>query len=233
MKNINKILSLAFVAVLASATFTSCEDEDKARFPELGNGGFVKFVSAPEFDAGLDPTSANFNSSVEDTNETAALYEITVAATWPQMVDGELELVTSDTIAYRSTTTFPFDIGFTGSDMSSLFNVPVETFSAFDSNFDATDPDDVEEFNRFSSFEFFGIVTTVDGVVYDGSASAFIEPTPTDPTDDGFLDPSDPDFIPEPGQWNFQNSDVGPLTSAPGLLAAFNWEVEFVDPEVE
>ena len=32
MKNINKIFSLVFVAILTTVTFTSCEDEDKARF---------------------------------------------------------------------------------------------------------------------------------------------------------------------------------------------------------
>ncbi|GER60743.1 hypothetical protein [Patiriisocius marinus] len=203
MKNINKFLSLAFVAVLASATFTSCEDEDKARVIELGNGGFVKFVTAPVFEAGADPATASFDSAVEDPNETAALYEITVR--------GDFAGATLDTLAFRSTTTFPFDIGFTASDMASLFGVDASTFAEDD------------------SFEFFGKVTTVDGVVYDGSTSAFISPTPTDPEADGYLDPSDPDFVPEPGQWNMQNSD-GVLVGVPGLLAAYNWEVTFEDP---
>lgn len=204
MKNINKFLSLAFVAVLASATFTSCEDEDKARVPELSNGGFVKFVTAPEFNAGADPTSASFDAAVEDPNGTAALYEITVR--------GDFTGATEDTLAFRSTTTFPFDIGFTASDMATLFGV------------------NVSDFEENDSFEFFGKVTTVDGVVYDGSTSSFIAPTPTDPEADGYLPPTDPDFVPEPGQWNMGNSDGGPLTTAAGLLAAFDWEVEFDDP---
>ncbi|GEQ85622.1 hypothetical protein ULMS_11300 [Patiriisocius marinistellae] len=208
MKNINKIFSLAFVALVTSVAFTSCEDEDKARFPELTNGGFVKFVSLPEFNAGADPTTASFDMAVEDPNENAALYEIRVL--------GNFTGASEDTLSFRSTTTFPFDIGFTGADMATLFSVPVSTFETGD------------------SFEFFADVTTVDGIVYDGAASSFISPTNNgdlQPGDAGYIDPLSPEFVPEPGMWNGANSDGIVLVSTPSLLAAFNWEVTFEDPE--
>ena len=182
MKNINKYFSLAFVAILTMVTFTSCEDEDKMRFPELGNGGFVKFVSMPEFDAGADPTSASFDALVEDPNGNVASYVITV--------QGDFAGAPADPIAFRSTNTFPFDVGFTGADMASLFGVNISTFQEGD------------------SFEFFAVVTTTDGLVYDGTATEFDSAT---------------------GEWNGGMTD-GVLLSAAGLLQAFNWEVTFDDP---
>ena len=145
MKNINKIFSLAFVAILTTVTFTSCEyDEDKARFPQLTNGGFVKFVSAPEFDMGADPATASFNAMTEDPNGNVATYEVTVV--------GDFDGAPSDPLAFGSTTTFPYDVSFTTADMAELFGVDASVF--------------VED----DSFEFFGVVTTVDGSVYDGTA---------------------------------------------------------------
>ena len=144
MKNINKIFSLAFVAILTTVTFTSCEyDEDKARFPQLTNGGFVKFVSAPEFDMGADPATASFNAMTEDPNGNVATYEVTVV--------GDFDGAPSDSLAFGSTTTFPYDVSFTTADMAELFDVDASVF--------------VED----DSFEFFGVVTTVDGSVYDGT----------------------------------------------------------------
>ena len=144
MKNINKIFSLAFVAILTTVTFTSCEyDEDKARFPQLTNGGFVKFVSAPEFDMGADPATASFNAMTEDPNGNVATYEVTVV--------GDFDGAPSDSLAFGSTTTFPYDVSFTTADMAELFGVDASVF--------------VED----DSFEFFGVVTTVDGSVYDGT----------------------------------------------------------------
>jgi len=144
MKNINKIFSLVFVAILTTVTFTSCEDEDKARFPQLTNGGFVKFVSAPEFDMGADPATASFSAMTEDPNGTVATYEVTVV--------GDFAGAPSEALVFGSTTTFPFDVSFTTADMAELFGVDASVF--------------VED----DSFEFFGVVTTVDGSVYDGTA---------------------------------------------------------------
>lgn len=140
MKNL-KYITLAFIAAVGLTTFTSCEDEDKLRFPELGNGGFVKFVEAPEFNAGADPTSAVFSAMTEDPNGNLASYELSVRASFAG--------APTDTIAFRSTTSFPFDVSFTGADMAALYGVDIATFAEGD------------------SFEFFGTATTVDGVVYD------------------------------------------------------------------
>lgn len=206
MKNINKYMSLAFGVAILAISFTSCEDEDKARFPELTNGGFVKFVTAPVFEAGADPATAVFNASVEDPNNNVATYSIRVL--------GNFTGATEDTLSFSSTTTFPFDIGFSGGDMATLFNVAVTTFEEGD------------------SFEFFGTVTTVDGVVYDGVASAFIPPTDNgdlEPGDSGYIDPTDPEFVAEPGAWNFNNNDGANGLITAGLLAAYNWDVTFND----
>jgi len=199
MKNF-KYITLAFIAVVGLTTLTSCEDEDKLPVPELGNGGFVKFVEAPEFNAGSDPTSASFSATTEDPNGNIASYELVVV--------GDFTGATEDTLAFRSTTTFPFDVSFTGADMASLFGVDISTFEEGD------------------SFQFLATVTTVDGVVYDYTPTEFIEPTPD-------LDPSDPDYVPEPGMWNGSNNEEVALLGAPGLLQAFNYEVEFSDPPIE
>jgi len=159
MKNINKYTAAIFAGILAMVSFTSCEDEEKARFPELGNGGFVKFVEMPVFEAGADPSTASFNALVEDPNDNVATYSIRVV--------GDFTGATSDTLSFRSTNSFPFDVGFTAADMATLFNVPVSTFEEGD------------------SFEFFGTVTTEDGRVYDGTQTAFINPDPDDPNDPG------------------------------------------------
>ncbi len=191
MLKINKYFSLVLVAVIAITAFSSCEQREDWRFPELGNGGFVKFVSAPEFDAGADPASASFSALTEDPNQNIATYSL--------RVKGDFTGATADTIAFRSTTTFPFDVGFTGADMASLFGVDISTFAEGD------------------SFEFFGTVTTVDGVVYDYVQSACSD-CPTEP--------GDPNGS---GTWNGGTTDQV-LLSAAGLLQAFNYEVTFDDP---
>lgn len=189
MKNINKIFSLAFVAILTTVTFTSCEyDEDKARFPQLTNGGFVKFVSAPEFDMGADPATASFSAMTEDPNGTVATYEVTVV--------GDFAGAPSEALAFGSTTTFPFDVSFTTADMAELFGVDASTF--------------VED----DSFEFFGVVTTVDGVIYDGSNPSGSYPEGDDPED--------------AGSWNGGNTNA---TVTAVLLDAFNWEVTYEDAD--
>lgn len=216
MKNIHKIFSLGFVAALTAFTFTSCEDEDKARFPELTNGGFVKFVETPELNAGLAPETAAFSALTEDPNGNVATYALAVAGTWPQMVDGELELVTTDTIAYKTGTEFPFEVGFTGADMASLFGVPVESFGSFSSSGGDTP-------NRFTSFEFFATVTTDGGVVYDWFGSS------CDCPEIAQSELEEPDG--NTGVWNGSNTDGGPLSTAAGLLSAMNYEVAFEDPD--
>lgn len=199
MKNF-KYITLAFIAAVGLSTLTSCEDEDKAVLPPLTNGGFVKFVSLPEFNAGADPLSASFNATTEDPNGNIASYEL--------MVVGDFTGATEDTLSFRSTTTFPFDVSFTGADMASLFDVDISTFEEGD------------------SFQFLGKVVTVDGILYDFTSTKFLPPTPD-------LDPSDPDYVAEPGMWNGANNEAVALLGAPGLLQAFDYEVEFSDPPVE
>ena len=138
MKNFKYII-VAFIAAIGLTTLTSCEDEDKARFPELTNGGFVKFVEAPEFNAGADPTSASFSAMTEDPSGTVASYDLRVR--------GDFKGAPEDTLAFSSTTTFPFDVSFSGADMASLFGVDISTFQEGD------------------SFEFFGTAIDVNGVV--------------------------------------------------------------------
>lgn len=195
MKNL-KYITVAFIAVVGLITLTSCEDEDKFRFPELGNGGFVKFVTMPEFNAGADPLSASFTAMTEDPNGNLASYELRVV--------GDFTGATEDTLAFRSTTTFPFDVSFTAADMAALFGVDIAVFEEGD------------------SFEFLGSATTVDGVVYDYTTPACDCPTP----DDG------QNTVDDPGTWNGGNTDAV-LINAAGLLQAFIYEVEFSDPPVE
>ena len=188
MKNINKIFSLVFVAILSTVTFTSCEDQDLERFPELSNGGFVKFVTAPVFEMGADPATASFSAMTEDPNGTVATYEVTVV--------GDFAGAPSEALAFGSTTTFPFDVSFTTADMAELFGVDASVF--------------VED----DSFEFFGVVTTVDGVVYDGSNPSGTYPEGDDPED--------------AGSWNGGNTNA---TVTAVLLDAFNWEVTYEDAD--
>ena len=74
---------------------------------------------------------------------------------------------------------------------------------------------DASVFVEDDSFEFFGVVTTVEGTVYNGTAPSGSYPEGDDPDN--------------AGSWNGGQTN-GVLTSAAGLLAAFNWEVSFEDP---
>ena len=192
MKNL-KYITLAFVALIGLTTFTSCEDEDKHRFPMLANGGFIKFVSLPEFNAGADPATAAFEAMTEDPNQNVASFDLSVR--------GRFTGATSDTIPFRSATSFPFDVGFTGADMATLFNVDITTFAAGD------------------SFEFFGIVTTTDGRVFNFTQTDCDCPTPGD----GEV------VVEDPGTWNGGTAD-GVLNTAATLLSAMNYTVTFNDP---
>ncbi|MCF6308219.1 MAG: hypothetical protein L3J09_09705 [Flavobacteriaceae bacterium] len=194
MKNIKKYMSLTFIGAFALATFVSCEDSDKFPLPEFTNGGFVKFVTMPEFDAGADPATASFSASTESPSNNIASYDIRVL--------GDFDGATEDTIAFRSTTTFPFDVSFDANDMAALFGVDVSTFVEND------------------SFEFFGVVTTNDGVVYDQTQTGCDCPDEPNP---------DPDNTAANGTWNGGGTN-NELLSSPGLLQAFNWEVKFRDP---
>ncbi|MEM7382621.1 MAG: hypothetical protein AAF361_15730 [Bacteroidota bacterium] len=195
--------------------FTSCEDSDKFRFPELGNGGFVKFVFQPDFWEGLqivdgtsivkyhigaDPATATFDALTEDPTGNVASYEL--------FVRGTFEGAPEDPIAYMSTTSFPFDVSYSSADMAALFNVPVETFQTGD------------------QFFFTSIITTTDGRVYNSMTSACEEcPDALEDEDGNPLDP---------GTWNGGTIDgvllQGGDTGENFILPAIYWVVHYLDP---
>ncbi len=210
MKNIKKLISIAFVALLTIVVFTSCEEVENQRFPQLTNGGFVKFVEQPDvwegleiiggislvrYHIGADPATASFIAMTEDPNGNIASYELFVLADFEDAPD--------EPIAYMSTTSFPFNVSFTTADMAALFGVPVETFEQND------------------TFEFSSRTTLIDGTVYNS-------------------DPSDCDCPQEAGDpggtgiWNEGNIDAillqGGDTGDNFLLPAIRWIVKYRDP---
>lgn len=155
MKRFKYIVMALVVAVGSSAVFTSCEDSDKFRFPELSNGGFVKFVFQPDFwegiefnDASLpaeeqfsivyyhigeDPTTASFDALAEDPSGNVASYEVFVNVDLDGYVgsasdpfQGELETPAT----FKTTTTFPLDVSFTAADIASVLGLSPEDFQA-------------------------------------------------------------------------------------------------------
>jgi len=215
MKRFKYIVMALVVAVGSSAVFTSCEDSDKFRFPELGNGGYVKFVFQPDvweglqivdgvsivkYHIGADPATASFDALTEDPSGNVASYELFVRGTF----DGAPE----DPIAYMSTTSFPFDISYASADMATLFNVPVETFQSGD------------------EFFFTSITTLNNGTVYNSTVSA------CDECPDALVD-ADGNPL-DPGAWNGGTIDTvllqGGDTGDNFLLPAIYWTVKYLDP---
>jgi hypothetical protein len=215
MKRFKYIVMALVVAVGSSAVFTSCEDSDKFRFPELGNGGFVKFVFQPDvweglqivdgvsivkYHIGADPAEANFVALTEDPTGNVASYEL--------FVRGTFEGAPEEPIAYMSTNSFPFDISFASADMASLFNVPVETFETGD------------------EFFFTSTITLTDGTVYNSIVSLCEECPDTVEDEDG--NPLDP------GVWNGGTIDgvllQGGDTGENFILPAIYWTVKYLDP---
>ena len=215
MKKFKYIVMALVVAVGSSALFTSCEDSDKFRFPELTNGGYVKFVFQPDvweglqivgdisivkYHIGADPATASFDALTEDPSGNVASYELFVLGTF----DGAPE----DPIAYTSTTSFPFDISYTSADMATLFNVPVETFVTGD------------------EFFFTSIITLNDGTVYNSTV------TSCDECPDALVDEDGNPL--DPGAWNGGTIDgvllQGGDTGENFLLPAIYWTVKYLDP---
>jgi len=215
MKRFKYIVMALVVAVGSSAVFTSCEDSDKFRFPELTNGGYVKFVFQPDvweglqivdgisivkYHIGADPAEASFQALTEDPSGNVASYEL--------FVRGTFEGAPEDPIAYMSTNSFPFDISFASGDMASLFNVPVETFESGD------------------EFFFTSTITLTDGTVYNSIVTACDECPGTVADEDG--NPLDP------GTWNGGTIDgvllQGGDTGDNFLLPAIYWTVKYLDP---
>ena len=214
------------LAVGSTAVFTSCEDSDKFRFPELGNGGFVKFtfqpdcwegliiidgVSITKYHIGTDPTEASFNAVTEDPSGNVASYEL--------FVRGTFKGAPEDPIAYMSTTTFPFDVSFSTDDMEVLFDVVGKgTFE---------DGDD---------FFFTSRIITHDGRVYNSDVSECDE-CPDEVFFDENGNPVDENGDPleqqiDPGNWNGGTIDSvllqGGDTGENELLPAIFWVVRYL-----
>jgi len=221
MKRFKYIVMALVVAIGSSAVFTSCEDSDKFRFPELTNGGFVKFVFLPDvweglqtvsgedgnadfsitkYHIGADPATASFDALTEDPSGNVASYQLFVRGTF----DGAPE----DPINYMSTTSFPFDVSFTSADMAALFSVPVETFVTGD------------------EFFFTSTITLANGAVYNSVVTGCPECAESIEDEDG--NPLDV------GDWNGGTIDgvllQGGDTGANFLLPAIYWTVKYLDP---
>jgi len=216
MKRFKYIVLAMVIAVGSSTVFTSCEDSDKFRFPELGNGGFVKFVFQPDcwdglfiiegtsytiYSMGDDPATASFNALVEDPNGNVASYELFVGR------EGDK---TDALLPFKSTTSFPFDVSFTGQDMATLFNVPIETF----------------EDNSTNGLLFTSTITLTNGTVYNSIVTACDECPDALVDDDG--NPLDP------GMWNggtidgvlLQGGDTGENELLPAVAYVVNFSAQ-------
>ncbi|MCZ6595339.1 MAG: hypothetical protein O6943_10575 [Bacteroidetes bacterium] len=221
MKRFKYIIMTIILAVGSTAVFTSCEDSDKFRFPELGNGGFVKFtfqpdcwegliiiegVSITKYHIGTDPTEASFNAVTEDPSGNVASYEL--------FVRGTFKGAPEDPISYMSTTTFPFDVSYSGQDMATLFNVPIDAFE---------DGDD---------FFFTSTTITHDGRVYNSGVTS-CEDCPNEIFFDENGNPVDENGDPlDPGTWSGGTIDSvllqGGDTGENELLPAVFWVVRYL-----
>lgn len=177
MKKLKYILPVVLVAFVASITLTSCEQREDWRFPELGNGGFIKFVTQPfswegsdnssdgqatitKYHIGEDPATASFNAVVEDPTGNVVSTDFFVL--------GDFENAPTEALPFASTTTFPFDVSFTTEDMANLFGVDASVFQTGD------------------FFEFMTVITTDDGLVYISRAAECDCPLePGDPNGSG------------------------------------------------
>ncbi len=173
MRKLKFILPVALIALVVSISLTSCEQREDWRFPELGNGGFVKFVETPfseegtdnsdgttitKYHIGDDPATASFSASIEDPSGNVAQVDYVVI--------GNFTNAPEEAIPFTSTTSFPYDVSFTTDGMANLFGVDAATFEAGD------------------FFEFLAVVTTHDGTVYIPRTAACDCPLiPFDPLD--------------------------------------------------
>ena len=210
MKKLKLFLPLALIALVVSISLTSCEQREDWRFPELGNGGFIKFVQQPDtwkgsdisdgtsivkYHIGDDPTTASFNAYVEDPTGNVTSVEF-----W---VIGDFTGAPTEALQFGSTTTFPYNVSFTTADMANLFNVDASVFQSGD------------------FFEFMTVITTDDGKVYISRAAECDCP----------LEPGDPNGT---GTWNGGTIDSvvlqGGDTGDNFLLPAVWYRVNYLAP---
>lgn len=143
MKKSNKIIKILFVTVISISLF-GCQDDDKNVLPDFQEGGFVQFAEAPILEVGL---TAPFQGTVIDPNGNAAEYQLSVSA--------RIGNVQQDTLVFKTTNSFPFEVGFTLNDMASLYGLSVEDFGSSD------------------RFQFLAKVTTDEGLIFDSSPPGF------------------------------------------------------------
>ena len=107
-----------------------------------------------------------------------------------------------------STTSFPFDVSYSGADMAALFGVPIETFKSGD------------------EFDFTSTITLNDGRVYNSLVTGCVECPDTLVDEEG--NPLDP------GTWNGGTIDSVIMqsgdTNENGLLPAVYYRVKYLDP---
>lgn len=209
MKNLKNIVRISVIALVISMSFTSCEQREDWRFPELGNGGFIKFVQRPfnwegsdnsgngtitKYHIGADPATSSFSASVEDPNGNVASVDF--------FVKGDFAGAPEDAIAFASTNSFPFDVSFTTEEMANLFNIDASVIQTGD------------------FFEFMTVLTTDDGRVWISSQTA---------CDGCPLEPGDPNGS---GTWNGGTIDgvilMGGDTGDNFLLPAVWYRVKYL-----
>jgi len=198
------------VTLIALVLFSSCEQREDWRFPELGNGGFIKFVQEPfswegtdlsdgtaivKYHIGEEPAESSFSAFVEDPNGNVASVDFFVSATY-ETDEGD---VTTEPRAWRSTTSFPFEVSFTTAEMLDLFG-------------------GIDEFSTGDFFEFTTVVTLNDGRVYNNSLESACEPCPTEVGGD------------ESTGWNGGTTDFVILSGGTdnGLLPAIWYRVKYL-----
>ncbi len=208
MRKLKSILPLALIALVVTISLTSCEKREDWRFPELGNGGFVKFVQQPDtwrgsdvsdgtsivkYHIGTDPAESSFSAFIEDPNGNVASIEY--------FVIGDFTGAPADPIPFRATQSFPFEMSFTTADMAALFNVDATVFETGD------------------FFEFISVITTTDGRTYISRVTE-CEECPIEPG--------------EPAVWNGGTIDAvllqGGDTGDNFLLPAVWYRVKYLAP---
>ncbi|MGW9687293.1 hypothetical protein [Flagellimonas sp. 2504JD1-5] len=188
MKIYNNIFSkinvgLIAVLLITGATFTSCEDDDKNQLNDfLVTGGFVRFAGQnPPGAVGVNAISElSYSFSVEDANNTAAMYDLRLYA--------DLGGVRTDTVQVEQVTSFPASFSFNAEEIASLLGVTVADIGFGD------------------NFFFTATVTTTDGTVYGGAdrlngVQVFPQPDGT------FLDEDDDPVTVGPNDVVYTSSD--------------------------
>jgi hypothetical protein len=125
---------MALVVAVGSSAFTSCEDSDKFRFPELTNGGYIKFVFQPDVYEGLQIVDEFLSQSIilEQILLQLVLMHFTedpsgnVAHRMSCSLEVPLMVLLKILSPQGALLFLPFDISYSTGDMATLFNVPMK-----------------------------------------------------------------------------------------------------------